>query len=118
MVGPQPRKPQQSEFEKDQQDRVVADAEMVGQILDPNRNSETVLFPDPSVPNPASATDSGAPQSIAALEMARRTDAGRRQPRTAAIVTDKRSMLPLLGGAVLLIVLILALAWMWGASNQ
>jgi hypothetical protein len=116
MAGPELKKPQQSEFIKDQQDRVAADAGMVGQILEPNRTSETVRFPDPSVPGPASGTYSSTPQSMAELELARRTDAGRRQPRSAATGTNKGNIW--LGGAAALIVLILALVWIWGASNQ
>jgi hypothetical protein len=116
MATPQPKKPQQFEFIKDQQDRVAADAEMVGQILNPSRTPETVRFRDPSAKGTASAPDRGTPQSMAEFEMARRTDAGRREPRAAATGTNRWNMW--LGGAAVLIVLTLALAWMWGAASQ
>jgi hypothetical protein len=115
MAGPEPKKPQQSEFLKDLQDRVAADPEMVEHVLDPNRTPETVRFRDPSVTGTASTTDSGTPQSVAEFEMARRTDAGRREPRA---ITNNRNTSTWLGGVAVLIVVILALVWMWGASSQ
>jgi hypothetical protein len=59
------------------QDRVRPDAELVGQVLDPDRTPDTVRYPDPKAP--AALDDSGGADSIAEVEMARRTDAGRRQ---------------------------------------
>jgi hypothetical protein len=108
MAVTPPNRRQRSEFLKDLEDRVRADGETVGHVLAPHRTTETVLFPDPSA-RPPSATDSGAPQSMAEFEMARRTDAGPRAP--AAL--NKRDRLPWLFGAVALIVLgsVLALAW-------
>jgi uncharacterized protein YjbJ (UPF0337 family) len=92
------------------EDRVAADGEMVGQVLNPNRTPETVQFPDPAVPG-QSADDSASPDSVAEFAMARRTDAGRANPGAVHVVS-KRTMLLLLGGAALMIVLIVALAWM------
>lgn len=113
MADPGLKKPQRSEFVKDQEDRVAADAEMVGQILNPNRTSETVRFPDPSLPGRDGGTNSGAPQSMAELEMARRTDAGRREPLAATTATTKGNKW--FAVVAVLVVAILALAWMWAA---
>lgn len=71
-------------------DRIRPDAELVGQVLDPGRNRETVDFPDPQAP--ASLDESGGAESIAEVQMARRTDAGARQPGAVAYKS---------GGAVL-----------------
>lgn len=59
-------------------DRVRPDAELVGQVLDPGRTRETVDFPDPQAP--ASLDESGGAESLAEVQMARRTDAGTSQP--------------------------------------
>ena len=84
-------------------DRVRPDAEFVGQVLDPGRTRETVHYPDPQAP--ASLDESGGAESVAEVQMARRTDAGAKQPGTGAY----RS-----GGAVLwfaaVAVVLLALA--------
>jgi hypothetical protein len=107
MAGTQPIKPKERGF---LEDRVAADGEMVGQVLNPDRTPETVQFPDPAVAG-QSADDPSSPDSVAEFEMARRTDAGRPNPRVVQ-VASKRTLLLLLGGAALLIVLIVALAWM------
>jgi hypothetical protein len=59
-------------------DRVRPDAEFVGQVLDPGRTRETVHYPDPQAP--ASLDESGGAESVAEVQMARRTDAGAKQP--------------------------------------
>jgi hypothetical protein len=101
---------QNSEFLKDLEDRVRADPEMVGHVLDPNRTTETVRFPDPSA-RPPSATDSGIPRSIAEFEMARRTDAG---PRLPASINKRNTVLWLVVAAAL-IALVSLLAFVWTA---
>ena len=92
------------------EDRVAADGEMVGQVLNPDRTPETVRFPDPAVAG-QQADDSRSPDTVAEFEMARRTDAGRAN-LGAVQFASKSTMLLLLGGAGLLILLIVALAWM------
>jgi hypothetical protein len=59
-------------------DRIRADSEMVEQVLNPDRTDENVRYPDPAFPADSN-TQSTAPDSLAAMKMARRTDAGRRQ---------------------------------------
>jgi hypothetical protein len=112
MAAPQPNKQQQSGFLKGLQARVAADGETVGHVLDPNRTADTVQFPDPSVPGESAATDSGTPQSMAAIQMARRTDAGPRQPPYAASTSPEWKISPWLIGAAGLIVVALLLAMM------
>jgi hypothetical protein len=64
------------------EDRVRPDAELVGQVLDPGRTPETVQYPDPKAPD--IDRDASGADSVAEIEMARRTDAGAKQPGTAA----------------------------------
>jgi hypothetical protein len=59
------------------EDRIRADAELVGQVLDPGRTRETVQYPDPKAPD--AGGDSGGADSLAEVQMARRTDAGAKQ---------------------------------------
>jgi hypothetical protein len=63
-------------------DRVRPDAELVGQVLDPGRTRETVHYPDPQAP--AALDESGGAESVAEVQMARRTDAGAKQPGAGA----------------------------------
>jgi hypothetical protein len=74
MAATQPKRREEPPVSKVLEDRVRPDAEMVGQILDPARTPETVQYPDPEPPQ-------GGVDSIADVEMSRRTDAG---PREAA----------------------------------
>ena len=83
-----------------------------GTCWDPNGTADTVQFPDPSVPGEASATDSGTPQSMAEIQMARRTDAGPRQPPYAASTSQEWKISPWFIGAAGLIVVLLLLAMM------
>ena len=63
-------------------DRVRPDAEFVGQVLDPDRTPETVRHPDPKAP--ASLDDTAGADSVAEMQMSRRTDAGAKQPAASA----------------------------------
>jgi hypothetical protein len=59
-------------------DRIRADPELVEQVLNPDRTSENVRYRDPEFPRD-SDEDETAPDSLADMKMARRTDAGLRQ---------------------------------------
>jgi hypothetical protein len=54
-------------------DRIRADSEMVEQVLNPGRTDENVRYPDPPFREEDGVT---APDSLAAIKMGRRTDAG------------------------------------------
>jgi hypothetical protein len=55
------------------EDRVRADTETVEHVLDPGRTPDKVIYPDPEAPRAEGET---APDTMAEVEMARRTDAG------------------------------------------
>lgn len=55
------------------EDRVRADAETVDHALEPDRTPDKVIYPDPEALGTAGET---APDSMADVQMARRTDAG------------------------------------------
>jgi hypothetical protein len=101
------RKPQEEPpVSKVLEDRVRPDAELVGQVLDPGRTRETVQYPDPKGPD--SGGDSGGADSLAEVEMTRRTDAGAKQPGAAAYASG--GVLPWLAmvAAVALVLLVFA----------
>jgi hypothetical protein len=88
------------------EDRVRPDAETVAHVLDPDRTPDKVIYPDPEAPRTEGQT---APDSMADVEMARRTDAG---PFEADISKDRQTSPVLwvaLGVLVLLVVAMLAL---------
>ncbi len=70
MAAPQTRT---SAAPKVFEDRVRADAETVSHVLAPDRTADNVRYPDPTAPHTGGQT---APDSIADIQMARRTDAG------------------------------------------
>ncbi len=88
------------------EDRVRADAELVGQVLDPGRTPDVVAYSDPKAPNVLDDTPGA--DSVAEMQMARRTDAGAGRPAADAF----RSGGPLLwvGAIAALAVVLLALA--------
>ena len=59
-------------------DRIRADPELVQQVLNPDRTGDNVRYRDPEFP-PESPGGESAPDSLADMKMARRTDAGLRQ---------------------------------------
>jgi hypothetical protein len=59
-------------------DRIRADPELVEQVLNPDRTDDNVRYRDPEFPRESPGGES-APDSLADLKMARRTDAGLRQ---------------------------------------
>jgi len=91
-------------------DRIAADGEQVAHTLDPDREPDTVRYPDPQAPHARDDGQALAPQTNAEIQMARRTDAG---PKEAAIGVADRSMLLLWGagaaGLFLVIVVLVAL---------
>ena len=101
-----------SEFLKDRQDRIPADSETVGQILNPNRTEKTVRFPDPSLSQENSSNESQTPQSMADMVMARRTDAGRRET-VESVVSKRRTTISLAIGIAILLVALAVLGWLW-----
>ena len=88
------------------EDRVRPDAETVSHVLDPDRTPDKVIYPDPHAPG---TEGQPAPDSMADVEMARRTDAGPLEAET----SRSREMSPVLwialGVLVLLVVAMLAL---------
>jgi hypothetical protein len=92
------------------EDRIAADGEQVAHTLEPDRNPDTVRYPDPEAPSGRDGTAT-TPQTNAEVQMARRTDAG---PRTFATnpLPGSGAMLLLWGaaaaGAVLVIVTLFA----------
>lgn len=90
-------------------DRIRADGEQVGHVLEPDR-ADTVLYPDPTAAGVDDAGATTAP-SNAQMQMARRTDAG---PRTAPYGTPggqvSRKLGWLIGGVALLLVVALLIA--------
>jgi hypothetical protein len=75
MAATQPKVREEPPVSKVLEDRVRPDAEMVGQILDPARTTENVRYPDPEPPR-------GGVDSVADVQMARRTDAGPQEAAT------------------------------------
>ena len=108
MAEAQPNTRPGSRVSKALEDRIQPDGEMVGQVLEPNRSRETVQFPDPSSPQHAPADYQSAPDSVADVQMSRRTDAGAYEP-----LADDRSNrwngLPWLIGAAVLLIVVVAL---------
>jgi hypothetical protein len=88
------------------EDRVGADAELVGQVLDPGRTPDVVAYPDPKAPNVLDDTPGA--DSVAEMQMARRTDAGARQP--AADTYRSGGALVWVGAIAALAIVLLALA--------
>jgi hypothetical protein len=88
------------------EDRVRADTELVGQVLDPGRTPDIVAYPDPKAPNVLDDTPGA--DSVAEVEMARRTDAGARQP--AADIYRSGGVPLWIGAVAALAIVLLALA--------
>lgn len=57
-------------------DRIAADGEQVSQVLEPDRTSDNVRYPDPHAPDSVDNGLSDSAGSNAEFQMARRTDAG------------------------------------------
>jgi hypothetical protein len=107
MAEAQRRAPAEPPVSKTLTDRIRPDAEMVGQVLEPNRTPENVRFPDPASPH-GSDEDVGGLDSIADAEMARRTDAGPVEP--VPVGSPRSGVLIWVVGAAVLVILLLAIA--------
>jgi len=94
-------------FEKSMEDRVAATTEDVDHLLDPDRTPETVRYPDP---DPA-GRDGGAPDSMADVEMARRTDAGNYRPADPVAPSQARGFMGIGIAVAILVVLVIAFAF-------
>ena len=91
------------------QDRIQADGEQVAHTLAPDREPDTVRYPDPQAPHPRDDREAFAPQSNAEIQMARRTDAGRKQAESGAPFADSSTLLMWGAGVVGLLLIIAVL---------
>jgi hypothetical protein len=87
------------------EDRVRPDGETVGHVLDPLRTPDKVIYPDPEAPGTEGQT---APDSMADVQMARRTDAGPLEAETSKYRESSPALWVVLGVLVLLVVAIMA----------
>ena len=74
-------------------DRIAADGEQVAHTLDPDREPDTVRYPDPQAPHARDDGQALAPQSNAEIQMARRTDAGPKEAAIGATSADRSTLL-------------------------
>jgi hypothetical protein len=90
-------------------DRIPADGEQVSHTLDPDRNPDTVRYPDPEASHLRGDGEALGAQSNAEIQMARRTDAGPREAATGVVSPGGSSLLLLAAGAVGLLLVLGAL---------
>lgn len=81
-------------------DRIPADGEQVAHTLDPERDPETVRYPDPHAPHEKDDGQSLSPQSNAEIQMARRTDAGAKEAATGFSSGDSSTVMLWAAGAI------------------
>jgi hypothetical protein len=94
-----------SPVSKTLEDRVRADGETTGHALEPDRTPDKVIYPDPEAPHTEGQT---APDSMADIQMARRTDAGPLEAETSRHRESSPVLWIALGVLVLLVVAIMA----------
>ena len=102
MAAPQTRDPP---VPKMFEDRVRADAETVEHVLNPDRTPDKVIYADPEAPR---TEGQAAPDSMADVEMARRTDAGPLEAETSKSRGVSPALWVALGVLVILVVAIMA----------
>lgn len=83
------------------EDRVRADGEVVEHALTPDRTPDKVIYPDPQEPRTAGQTG---PDSIADIQMSRRTDAGSAESEISRTRETSPVLWVALGVLVLLVV--------------
>jgi len=87
-------------------DRIQADGEQVEHTLAPDREPDTVRYPDPQAPHLRDAWQAVTPQSNAEIQMARRTDAGLKQAAARTPFAEPSTLLMWGVGAVGLLLVI------------